>query len=189
MEQNSSTSSRFQRLVRKGCLPLAAAAVFLPFVALVALYIQAKHLPIDAPLACMYRAEADIAVLAHAVEVYRDRYGVYPPAGVEGLRMAAQSLSEVASYFGGSPPADPWKNPYRYVPHTQYPDPQLEALQGPEGFFASGTFQLYSVGADGDAGVQDPHGLRDNITSWDKRRSWRDVYLALNQEYAKQRKQ
>ncbi|HOJ33372.1 MAG TPA: type II secretion system protein GspG [Candidatus Hydrogenedentes bacterium] len=189
MEQNGSTPSRFQRLVRKGCLPLATAAVFLPFVALFALYIQAKRLPTDAPLARMYRAEADIAVLAYAVEVYKDRYGMYPPAGVDGLRIAAQSLSEVASYFGGAPPTDPWDNPYHYIPHTQYTDPKSEALRGPTGFFAPDTFQLYSLGADSDTGVQNPRALRDNITSWDTHRSWRDVYRALTQQYVQQRKQ
>ncbi len=178
----------FQRVTRKGCLPLVALAVFLPFAALLLLYVQARLLPSDAPLARMYRAESTLAALARAVESYHEQYGTYPTPGTDGLRAAIHALSRVASYFGGDLPPDPWDRPYHYVPNSHYAEPDSDALSKDGSFFAPDSFQIYSAGADGLTGKDNPDAMRDNITCWDTSRPWRSVYRVLTREFFEQQR-
>jgi len=161
-----------------------------------ALYcIVALRLPEDAPLARMYRTEADLAALAKAVDMYCESYGAYPPGGPAGLRLATEHLSRNAVYFPSGPPNDAWAEPFVYVPlkacqsgdwrsrGTEYGETDSQALQHDSVFFAPETYQLYSMGADRISGVDDPAGQADNITNWDKAKSWRAKYRDLNKRY------
>ncbi|MCL4216299.1 MAG: type II secretion system protein GspG [Candidatus Hydrogenedentes bacterium] len=134
----------------------------------------------DDPLARMFRTEADLTALSHAVDVYREQEGAYPPPGLDGLERAAAALSRNMDYFAKGPPRDAWDLPYIYVPATEYANETRKALKdGAGGWFAPDTFQLYSTGADGEAGLTNPEAQRDNITSWDKTKSWRKIYRNL----------
>lgn len=155
---------------------------------MVLLWIQARALPDDAPAARMYRAEADIAALARAVDAYYQQHGVYPPAGEAGLRLAIETISGRAPYFAGGPPPDPWGRPYRYVPHTQYGDPNSGALESLDGYFAPTGYQIYSDGADGAPGLERPEGQHDNICNWDAAKSWRPLYREMTEQYLADRR-
>jgi hypothetical protein len=117
--------------------------------------------------------------------MYRDAYGVLPPLGEAGLRAAAEHLSRNVEYLPDGPPPDAWGRAYRYVPHTAYDAPSSEALRGSNGYFDPQGFQLYSVGADGDAGRDDAAAQADNVVSWDRFRAWRETYHALQRQYGK----
>jgi hypothetical protein len=169
------------RARRWGCLIVAAGVVLLALAAAGYLY-HASRMPLNAPLARMYRTESDLRLLANAVEEYREAFGVYPVAGSEGLEAAVRHLSRHVDYLGGELPTDAWGRPFHYVPHVQYGWPDLPVLRGPDGFLAPRAYQLYSAGADGA-----PDTLADNITSWDADRSWRSLYRALNQQYFRNR--
>ena len=144
-----------------------------------ALYcIVALRLPEDAPLARMYRTEADLAALAKAVNLYCESYGAYPPGGTDGLRLATDHLSRNAAYFPSGPPNDAWAEPFVYVPNREYGETKAQALRRDGTFFAPETYQLYSMGAD-----RDPARQTDNITSWDAAKSWRAKYRELNKRY------
>jgi hypothetical protein len=140
----------------------------------------ARRLPYDAPLARMYRTEADIAFLVTAVDTYFRDTGAYPPTGQEGLRLATDHLSRTANYIPHGPPADAWGNTYHYVSHEHYAEPGSGALQYADQYCAPERYQLYSPGADGDPGLGDPSKQRDNICSWDASKPWRRVYRAAN---------
>ena len=56
-------------------------------------------------------------------------------------------------------------------------------MRAARGYCAAESFQLYSVGADGIAGVDEAAKQRDNICSWDLVKSWRVVYHRLQSEY------
>ncbi len=161
---------------KRGCLYVALVAAGI-LVALAAVYtLAALRMPQDAPLARMYRTEADIAFLAHAVEAYRAETGAYPPAGRDGLQLATKRLSRAADYVPDGPPPDAWGHPYIYVPNTQYAEPGSQAMRCGGGYCAPDTFQIYSMGSDGDAGLDDTARQSDNITSWDSAKSWRAAY-------------
>ena len=159
--------------------PVVAVAVYL-FVSL--------KTPSDAPLARMYRTEADLASLAKAVDVYYADHGQYPSAGESGLRLATDHLSRKVDYFAGGPLRDAWGQPYTYAPHSQYPEPEAGALEANGEYFAADTYQIYSAGADGEPGIDKPHRRLDNICSWDKSRSWRPVYRELDEVFSRRRK-
>lgn len=165
------------------------AVVLVALVALVAvLALPAWRLPENAPLARMYRTEADLAVLVKALDTYHAAYGVYPPAGLGGLRLATDYLSRTGHYMPTGPTPDGWGHPYVYVPNGSYGESCSQALRGERGYFAMDSYQVYSLGADGAAGLTDPEKRRDNITSWDRAKSWRPVYKALNAAYMKARR-
>jgi len=150
----------------------------------VAVYcLVALRLPEDAPLARMYRTEADLSALTKAVDSYFESHGSYPPGGLDGLRLATDHLSRNVAYFPYGPPNDSWSRSFTYVPHNEYQAPESQALQRDGVFFAPETYQLYSAGADGVAGVDDPAGQADNIVSWDTAKSWRAKYRDLNKRY------
>ena len=88
----------------------------------------------------MKKAQADIALLEQAAEMYRLNRLSYP-AGEQGL----QAL--VSEGFVKRLPDDPWGNPYRY------------AAPGREGR----SFDIYSYGADGREGGE---GDDADIGNW-----------------------
>ncbi|NIA14000.1 MAG: hypothetical protein GWP08_07960 [Nitrospiraceae bacterium] len=146
------------------------------------------RMPEDAPLARMYRTEADLTGLARALDGYYAEHGQYPPAGPEGLRMATEHLSKIAAYFPSGPPPDAWDRPYCYVPAAQYDDPGAGALRSEDGHCAPGAYQLYSLGADGASGIDREAARHDNICNWDKTKPWRRVYRKMNKAFMRERK-
>ncbi len=151
----------------------------------VAYVVAARRLPADAPLARMYRTEADLALLVTAVESYFNAHRRYPPAGPEGLRIATDHLSKTVDYLPDGPPLDAWGQPYCYAPHTAYRKTGAGALRGDDGYYAAETYQIYSLGADRDPGIDDPVKRQDNISSWDASKSWRTVYHARNKAFGR----
>ena len=173
-------------ILTKAALRFAvAASLTLVAIAVIVFAVAALTLSRDAPLARMYRTEATLTALVKAVDTYYEAHGTYPPAGTDGLRLAAGHLSRIADYFPEGPPPDAWERPYRYVPHTQYHEEDCGALKAGGQYAAPETYQVYSLGADGKAGIRDAIYRQDNITSWDKEKSWRPVYRALNKAYRK----
>lgn len=158
------------------------------FVLAAAAYVfYARRLPEDAPLARMYRTEATLRLLVRAVDGYRAAHGAWPPAGPEGLERAVAHLSRNVNYLPEGVPRDAWDRAYVYVPADEYDGPDSLALRGPDGaWHAPGACQIYSRGADGDAGIGNPAAQRDNIVSWDPDRSWRPHYRTLNRRYRKE---
>jgi len=166
-----------------GCLPPVVVLCVFGLILASFYLLLSLRLPKDAPLARMYRCEADLAFLIKAVDHYRELKGAYPPAGAGGLAEATRLLSSKANYLPDGPPPDAWGHPYHYVPHTQYDQSQWLAQRCGEGFCAPGTYQIYSGGADGDPAKQD-----DNICSWDSSKAWRIVYREANKAFMKSRR-
>lgn len=98
------------------------------------------------------KAEADIALLEQAVEMYRLDMFAYPPAtdGLNALVAVPAGLGNAARYRSGGYvkrlPDDPWGNPYRYA---------LPGRHGP--------YDIYSLGADGREGGEDDNA---DIGNW-----------------------
>lgn len=159
-----------------GCIRLSAWFGLAGLLIAALAWLAASRVPKDSPLAQMYRTEADLRALVTAIEMYARDLGAYPPAGIDGLRAATGHLSRDVDYLPEGPPNDAWDRPYVYVPHTEYDRAGSLAFSGPGGPFAPRSFQLYSVGMDGDAGLTNPELSRDNIVNWDPNRSWRAVY-------------
>ena len=176
------------QLIKRG---LAAAGFMLAVAILVVALVwwRAHRLPEDAPLARMYRTEADLRMLRHAIEQYHERTGQYPPPGVEGLEKAVETLGRGADYLPGGPPPDAWERPFHYVPHTAYGDEGVEVFQAEERYEAPETFQLFSGGASGNPGFDDPEARRDTITSWEPDRPWRGAYRELNEAFMEERRE
>lgn len=102
--------------------------------------------------AMVKKAEADVALLEQAVEMYRLDNLIYPSAS-DGLRALVQppaSLTQPDRYRRGGYvkrlPEDPWGRPYLY------------AVPG-----RNGTFDVYSFGADGAEGGE---GENADIGNW-----------------------
>lgn len=174
--------SRAHRL-RRGCAWAGAVALAVVAATVVVYLFVALRLPEDAPLARMYRTEAELTVLANAVANYRVAYGDYPPAGNEGLESAVAHLTRKVNYLPGGPPTDAWGRGYVYIPSRQYAY-FSDALRDDEGAYcAPDTFQVYSCGADGSSGSDQPQARRDNITSWEPKKPWRALYKELTGRY------
>ena len=176
------------QLIKRGL----AAAGFMVGVAIVVIALvwgRAHRLPEDAPLARMYRTEADLWMLRHAIEQYHDRNGAYPPPGEGGLEKAVETLGQGADYLPSGPPPDAWSRPFRYIPHTAYSEENVEVFQTEEGYEAPETFQLFSPGASGKPGFDDPEARRDTITSWEPGRPWRGAYRELNEAFMEERRE
>lgn len=122
-------------------------------------------------------------MLSAALDTYRAYHGTYPPAGASGLRLATDFLSTQEDYLPMGPPPDGWARPYIYVPSSAYDSPDSMALEHDGEPYAQGAFQLYSVGADGDAGVEGGEARLDNITHWDQEKSWRTSYRQLQADF------
>jgi hypothetical protein len=134
-------------------------------------YLFALQLPEDAPLARMYRTEADLRALVTALSIYYSAHKAYPPPSHHGLRLATDFVSRNADYFPEGPPPDAWGRPFRYVLRPPYPQGTVSPADG---------FWLYSAGDDGEDGLDDPAKQHDNICSWDPSKSWRAFYRELN---------
>ena len=98
------------------------------------------------------KAEADVALLEQALEMYRLDNLVYPSAS-DGLRSLIQppaSLTQPDRYRRGGYikrlPEDPWGRPYLYLVPGR-----------------NGTFDVYSLGADGQEGGE---GENADIGNW-----------------------
>lgn len=139
--------------------------------------------PAGSPMAQLYRTEVGLTALVKAVETYKNDLGVYPPAGQEGLLLAARHLSRNANYMPEEQQLDSWGHPYVYVPASDYAKPGSGAMKDRDTYFAPDTFQIYSVGMDGDAGDEAPLRRKDNITSWEPDRPWRPTYKDRHKEY------
>lgn len=172
---------------RNGCILLvffllmATVAVGLSFL------VMSIAVPENSPLAQMYRTEAALALLINAIETYRADLGDFPPPGQEGLRLATRHLSRHVNYVTDEQSLDAWGRPFVYVPARAYTESDSPAIRDGIAFFAPDTYQLYSVGIDGDAGLESAAKRADNIVSWDDRRTWRERYRKLHQEFFIQR--
>ena len=168
---------------RRCCLS-AALIVGAPLLLMVGAYlVYVNRMPEDAPLAPMYRTEANLTALCTAVDTYFEAHEAYPPAGAGGLRLATDHLSRNVPYLPDGPPRDAWDQPFCYVPNTEYDRPGAGALRDAGGYPARDTYQVYSVGANGAPGHDDETKRLDNITSWDPDRMWRAVYHEHQRTY------
>lgn len=140
-------------------------------------------IPNGSPRAMMNRTEAALTLLVNAVELYKTDFGAYPPAGQAGLRLATKHLSRNVNYVPGDESLDAWGRPFVYVPAPDYAKPGSGALDNKGPYFAPDTYQLYSIGSDGDGGVDWIENRADNITSWDKARSWRETYRRRHRQF------
>jgi hypothetical protein len=161
--------------------------IFVVSAALVTL-INSIRTPKDAPMSQMYRTEAELRELQTAVETYYIDKAAYPPPGQEGLAKAVAHLSRNVDYMPLGPTVDAWGQPFVYVPHTHYEDPESGAIRDGEAFGAPDTFQLYSVGYDGDAGLEDAEKRGDNVKNWGKKHEWRPHYMVYQMEYLTKKK-
>ncbi len=150
---------------------------------------DALHTPSDAPIARMYRSEADLRSLVTALDAYLDAHGSLPPAGQDGLKMATDLLSEKGHYMPGGPPADGWGRAFTYIPSEQYSESDSAALKIDGKFFAPDSYQVYSRGEDGDHGIAGSDGAKDNINNWDTEKKWRDHYRSLNERFMSDRRE
>ena len=174
------TTSNSRRLAL-GCV-VAGAALAAVGIGSVLFVFLAGNMPPDAPLPRMYRTETTLRQAAAALELYRTHHGAYPDLGWGGLR-AAWRLAEGPAR---PDPTDAWQQPLVYIPHGAYATPGLPVMLCDGAPCAPGTFQLYSVGADGDAGLGDPERQVDNITSWEDVPAWREHYQALHEAFMHQ---
>jgi hypothetical protein len=132
----------------------------------------------DNPVSQMYRTEAELRAIQTAIETYYKDKGEYPPAGNEGLVAAMQHLPRNVDYLPESPPLDDWGQVFVYVPHTAYDVADSQAMRDENGEpFEPGGFQAYSIGLDGDAGLDNPERAEDNVLSWGTPDAWRPHYL------------
>ena len=101
-------------------------------------------------------ARADVKAIASALEMYRLDNGVYPSTD--------QGLEALVSEPSGSPEPRNW-NPSGYlkrVPLDPWGNPYLYELPGEKN---AGSYDLYSLGADGRLGGE---GINADIGNWDE---------------------
>jgi Type II secretion system (T2SS), protein G len=172
------------RARRRGCLPIVGLAAITLILGAAAYLTVALRMPQDAPLAMMYRTEAGLAALGKALDVYHGANGAYPPPGQEGLGMAVAALSKKMDYMPGQVYLDSWDRPWHYVAAPRYAGPGSEALLTADGSYcAPDSYQLYSLGADGEAGLASAPERGDNICSWDAGKPWRAAYEAYQRAF------
>ncbi len=98
------------------------------------------------------KAEADVAAITQALEMYRLDMGDYPPTdeGLEALVLTAGEAPPSPAYRPGGYiqrlPMDPWNRPYQYLTPGQF-----------------GQVDVFSLGADGEL---DGEGLNADIGNW-----------------------
>lgn len=148
---------------------LLALPVLVVAAAVLVYFWQRARMPEDAPLARMYRTEADLAVLVKAVDAYRESETTYPPPGPEGLAIAVEYLSRNTAFFPEGPPRDAWGRQFMYHPDRSAAERVGASPEAP--------YVLYSVGSDGQPGTV------DDITNWLSNRPWRTVYEARQRAY------
>lgn len=171
------SKTRSRAILSAALLGMCAFGVMLGFIA------YSVSIPKGSPKAQMNRTEAALTLLMTALETYKTDIGDYPPRGQAGLRLATRHLSRNVNYVPNEESLDAWDRPFVYVPHTEYGAPGSGALESDGAFFAPDTYQLYSIGMDGDAGVATIAARSDNIASWDAAKSWRATYQRRHQEY------
>ncbi|MCC6793773.1 MAG: type II secretion system protein GspG [Candidatus Hydrogenedentes bacterium] len=140
-------------------------------------------IPAGSPKARMSRTEAELTLLKTALDTYKTDHGVYPPAGQSGLRMATKHLSRNVNYITEEETRDGWDQPFVYAPSAAYATEGSGALEVDGKHFAPDTYQLYSIGMDGDAGLNATDKRADNITSWEPDHPWRKTYQRRHQDY------
>jgi len=139
--------------------------------------------PKGSPKAQMNRTEAALTLLVTALESYKTDLGAYPPPGQAGLRLATKHLSRNVNYVPGDESLDAWGRPFVYVTAADYAAQGSGALEDNGNYYAPGTYQLYSIGMDGDPGADFIEKRYDNITSWETERPWRATYQRRHQQY------
>ncbi|HRI87836.1 MAG TPA: type II secretion system protein GspG [Candidatus Hydrogenedentes bacterium] len=181
-EQIPVNKSPVSRRRRNGCILTAFFGGFAALSLALGYIIIAISRPEGSPIAQMFRAEAGLAVLVMAVETYKTDLGAYPPSGQEGLLLAMRHVSKNVDYMPQDQALDPWGFPFVYVTRDAYAS-TASALQNDGAYLSPNTYQLYSIGMDGDAGVDSSYGVNDNISNWDTDKSWRKTYERRHREY------
>lgn len=158
-------------------LGMCAFGIVLGFIA------YSVSVPKGSPKAQMNRTEAALTLLVTALETYKTDLDAYPPGGQTGLRMATKHLSRNVNYVPTDESLDAWGQPFVYVPHSEYGTPNSGALEDDGEYFAPETYQVYSIGMDGDAGINSIEKRADNISNWDASKPWRETYQRRHQQY------
>lgn len=140
-------------------------------------------IPAGSPKARMSRTEAELTLLRTALDTYKTDLGVYPPSGQSGLRMATKHLSRNVNYITEEEARDGWDQPFVYVLSADYAKENSGALENDGKYFAPESYQLYSIGMDGDAGINATDKRADNITSWEVDHPWQKTYQRRHQDY------
>ncbi|MGF1605432.1 MAG: type II secretion system major pseudopilin GspG [Rhodothalassiaceae bacterium] len=137
---------------RQAGFTLVELMVVLVIIGLLATVVVVNVLP-SQDRAMVEKVRADIRTLEQAIELYRLDNLTYPSVdqGLEALVSAPGSLNRPERYRAGGYikrlPEDPWGNPYQYL----YPGEH-------------GTFDIYSLGADGRLGGED---LNRDLGNWE----------------------
>ncbi|MDZ4860961.1 MAG: type II secretion system protein GspG [Candidatus Hydrogenedentes bacterium] len=168
---------------RNGCILTAFFGGFAAISLVLGYIIIAISTPPGSPKAEMYRTESALTALVTAVNTYKADLGMYPPAGQDGLVRAMRHLSKTANYMPQTEALDSWGNPFIYAPSDSYASTNSGAMRDDNAYYAPDTYQLYSVGMDGDAGANSIYKQMDNITNWDGEKPWRETYHRRHQEF------
>ena len=169
------SKTRSRVLLTLSLLAMACFGVVFGFIA------YSVSVPKGSPKAQMNRTEAALTLLVTALESYKTDLGAYPPPGQDGLRLATKHLSRNVNYVPGDESLDAWGQPFVYVPAAAYGAPGT--LDEGGAFLAPGTYQLYSVGMDGDPGADSIEKRYDNVTSWEADAPWRATYQRRHQKF------
>ncbi len=145
------TRAEARRRSGEGGFSLVELMVVIVIIGLLTTVVALNVLP-SQDRAMVEKANTDIRTLEQAVEMYRLDLMTYPSTeqGLDALVNAPQGLDRPRRYREGGYirrlPNDPWGNPYQYV----YPG-------------ENGTFDIYSLGADGRLGGEDQNA---DIGNW-----------------------
>jgi len=143
-DQTQTASAPDQRKKRRNGFSLVELMVVLFIIALLATAVAINVLP-SQDKAMRVKAEADIATMGQAMELYRLDNATYPGPneGLNALVAPPANLAMPQNYRSGgyikSLPTDPWGRPYQYRSPGQNGKP----------------FEIYSLGADGQPGGED----------------------------------
>jgi general secretion pathway protein G len=146
-----SRRTSFRSRPRAAGFTLVELMVVIVIVGLLATVVMINVMP-SQDRATAEKARADVSVLEQAIETYRLDNLSYPRTedGLEALLRPPAGLARPERYRPGGYirrlPTDPWGNPYRYA----YPG-------------RHGTFDVYSLGADGAEGGE---GDAADIGNW-----------------------
>jgi len=133
--------------------------------------------PGASPLEKMQWTEAQMDQFSNALNVYYTAYKQYPTMAHFG-----RVIHSCAILYSEGKPLDAWGHPFAYVPAYQLDEDGSPALANGS-FYPEAPYQLYSRGADGDAGNVKMKARVDNITSWEKAKPWRKSYEKLEKDY------
>jgi hypothetical protein len=166
MDQQAPASGNM-RLVAVG---IPAVCILVVLVVVTFRIISGSRMPLDSPVPMMYRTEAQMQSLLSSIDKHHKMYGEYPPSGIDGQKAAVDALNATVQYLTELP-RDAWGRHFVYIRSADY-DNEAGAIKNLEtgGFHNPETYQLYSLGMDGQPSIT------DSINNWDKNRSWRKVY-------------